>query len=66
MKTKTIVQQAKEKATDEENRGIPYNQYDVNSWRFGIDQMTTRVNEIEIQCGFETPIWLPMNCAIIG
>ena len=65
MKTKTIVRQAKEKATDEENRGIPYNQYDVNSWRFEIDQMTTRVNEIEIQCGFET--WLPTGrCAIIG
>ena len=53
-KTPNDRRQAKEKATDEENRGIPYNQYEVNSWRFDIDSMTTRVNEIEIQCGFET------------
>ena len=63
MKTKALVRQAKEKATDEENRGIPYNQYEVNSWRFEIDSMTTRVNEIEIQCGFET--WMTTGGFVI-
>ena len=62
-KTKTIVNQVKEKATVEENRGIPYNQYEVNSYRFEIDSVTTRANEIEIQCGFET--WMPTGGYVI-
>ena len=54
IQTKNLVQQMKEKATAEENHGIPYNEYDVHRNQFLIYSMKTRTNEIEIECGFET------------